>query len=107
MVVTYKMFRAELLAVQYHDHDKILQPSKAHVQHDYPIIAELFFFEKISATMHKSSKYVINIPLLFVAPTEPTGVPLMNFQWYLTLGNINNGGMIFAATFMVHARVNK
>ena len=96
------MFWAESLAVRCHDHDKILQPSKTHVRRDCPMIAEPFFLREYLLWRTKCFKYVINMfsfiqPLLFAASTEPIGAPLMNFWWYLTLANINNGGTVFPA----------
>ena len=105
MIVTWA------LAVQYHDHDKILQPSKTHARHDYLIIAEPFF-KRTSAMAHKMlqicNNYVLIYPATFICRSNRiSGAPLMNFRWYLTLGNINNGGTVFPAVFMVHARVTK
>ena len=42
-------------------------------------------------------------PLLFAAPIEPTGAPLIKLLLYLTLENASKGGTEFPAAFMVHA----
>ena len=49
--------------------------------------------------------YLLIHPDFTAAPVEPAGAPAIKWSWYLALGRINSGKIVFPAALIVQMRV--